>query len=124
MQRPLIANNRAFANFDYSIAGFKFDYTINYNGKKRIPGTQTNPTQYQRAAYSPNFILMNAQISKTIGKAHPMDFYIGAENLTNYFQKDVIVAPNQPFSPYFDASLVWGPVTGRMFYAGWRFKIK
>ena len=124
LQRPLIANNRAFANFDYSIAGFKFDYTINYNGKKRIPGTQTNPTQYQRAAYSPDFILMNAPISKTIGKAHPMDFYIGAENLTNYFQKDVIVAPNQPFSPYFDASLVWGPVTGRMFYAGWRFKIK
>ena len=124
LQRPLIANNRAFANFDYGIAGFKFDYTFNYNGKKRIPGTQTNPTQYQRAAYSPDFVLMNAQISKTVGKAHPMDFYIGAENLTNYFQKDVIVAPGQPFSPYFDASLVWGPVTGRMFYAGWRYKIK
>jgi aldehyde:ferredoxin oxidoreductase len=53
-----------------------------------------------------------------------MDFYIGGENLTNYFQKSVIVAADQPFSPYFDASLVWGPVTGSMFYTGWRFKLK
>lgn len=124
LQRPFIANNRAFINLDYATNGWKFDYTINYNGKKRIPGTQTNPAQYQRPQYSPDFILMNAQISKTVGKRHPMDFYIGAENLTGYFQKDVIVAADQPFGNYFDASLVWGPVTGRMFYAGWRFKLK
>ena len=124
LERPLIAGNRAFANLAYATNGWKFDYTINYNGKKRIPGTETNPVQYQRGQYSPNFVLMNALISKTVGKKHPMDFYIGAENLTNYFQKEVIVAANQPFSPYFDASLVWGPVTGRMFYVGWRFKLK
>lgn len=124
LERPLIANNRAFANLAYATSGWKFDYTISYNGKKRIPDTQSNPAEYQRAAYSPDFILMNAQISKTVGKKHPMDFYVGSENLTNYFQKNVIIAANQPFSPYFDASLVWGPVTGRMFYAGWRFKIK
>lgn len=47
-----------------------------------------------------------------------------AENLTNYYQKNVIVAADQPFGPSFDASLVWGPVTDRMFYAGFRFKIK
>ena len=124
LQRPLIANNRAFANLAYATNGWKLDYTINYNGKKRIPNTESNPVQYQRDAYSPNFVLMNAQISKTVGKKHPMDFYIGGENLGNYYQKNVIVAANQPFSPYFDASLVWGPVTGRMFYAGWRYKIK
>ena len=124
LERPFVANNRAFANLDYGIAGFKFDFTINYNGKKRIPDTQANPSDYQRLAYSPDFVLMNAQISKTVGKKYPMDFYIGVENLTNYFQKDVIIAAHQPFSPYFDASLVWGPVTGRMFYAGWRYKIK
>ncbi|OJW31535.1 MAG: TonB-dependent receptor [Sphingobacteriales bacterium 46-32] len=124
LQRPLIANNRAFGNLAYATNGWKFDYTINFNGKKRIPNTETNPAQYRREDYSPSFILMNAQISKTVGKKHPMDFYIGGENLTNYYQKNVIIATDQPFSPYFDASLVWGPVTGRMFYAGWRYKIK
>jgi len=33
-------------------------------------------------------------------------------------------AADEPFSEYFDASLIWGPITGRMFYAGLRFKIK
>jgi hypothetical protein len=124
LERPLIANNRAFANLAYSLNNWKFDYTITYNGKKRIPNTLENPAPYQREQYSPDFILMNAQVSKTIGKKHPMDFYLGAENLTNYFQKDVIVAANQPFGQYFDAALVWGPVTGSMFYLGWRYKIK
>ncbi len=124
LQRPLIAGNRAFANLAYSVDGWKFDYTINYNGKKRIPSTKGNPVAYQRAQYSPDFILMNAQVSKTVGKKHPMDFYVGAENLTNYFQKDVIIATDQPFGNYFDASMVWGPVTGNMFYMGWRYKIR
>lgn len=124
LQRPLTAANRAFANLAYAIGGWKFDYTINYNGKKRIPSTLSNPAEYQRAAYSPDYTLMSAQITKTFGKKNPMDFYIGAENITNFFQKDVIVSADQPFSNYFDASLVWGPVTGRMFYAGWRLKIK
>ncbi len=124
LERPLVAKNRAFANLAYAVNGFKFDYTITYNGSKRIPNTSANPAQYQLQERSPGYVLMNAQVSKTIGKKHPMDFYIGAENITNFYQKDVIVAAAEPFSPYFDASLVWGPVTGRMFYAGWRFKIK
>lgn len=124
LKRPLIATNRAFVNLAYTAKkGWKFDYTLNYIGRKRIPNTSTNPVAYQRTAYSTGFIIMNAQISKTVGKKYPMDFYIGTENLTNYFQKDVIIASGQPFSPWFDASLVWGPVTGRMIYFGWRFKI-
>ncbi len=124
LQRPLVAANRAFANLAYGTSGWKFDYTVNYNGKKRIPNTASNPLPYQREPFSNSFMLMNAQVSKTLGKKHPMDFYIGGENLGNYFQKNVIVAADQPFSPYFDASLVWGPVTGRMFYLGWRYKLK
>ena len=124
LKRPLIATNRAFINLAYAAKkGWKFDYTLNYNGRKRIPNTLSNPVAYQRAPYSPGFIIMNAQVSKTVGKKYPMDFYIGAENLTNYFQRDVIVAADRPFSMYFDASLLWGPVTGRMIYVGWRFKI-
>ncbi len=67
---------------------------------------------------------MNAQVSKVVGKEHPIEFYLGGENLTNYFQNDAIIAAGQPFSNYFDASLVWGPVSGRLFYAGFRYKIK
>jgi outer membrane receptor for ferrienterochelin and colicin len=68
LQRPLVAKNRAFANLAYSTNGWKFDYTFNFNGRKRIPNTASNPVQYQREDYSPSFILMNAQVSKTVGK--------------------------------------------------------
>ena len=67
---------------------------------------------------------MNAQVSKTLGKKHPFELYLGGENLSNYFQKDPIIAADQPFSNYFDAALVWGPVTGRLIYTGFRYKLK
>ncbi len=124
LERPLIAKSRAFVNLAYAVKGFKFDYTVTYNGKKRLPDTQANLPAYQLPAYSPDYVLMNAQILKTVGKNSQFDFYVGAENLTNYFQQHVIVASNQPFGNYFDASMVWGPVNGRMFYFGMRYKIK
>ena len=124
LQRPLIAAHRAFLNLAYMLHGWKFDYTFNVNGRKRIPNTTGNPLQYQLQAYSPAFLVMNAEISKTIGKKHPMDLYAGTENLGNYMQPHPIIAASQPFGPYFDASLVWGPINGRMLFVGWRYKIK
>lgn len=124
LEKPFTARHRAFTNIAYEINGWKFDYTFNYNGPKRIPNTSVNPVPYQLTHSSPSYIWMNAQLSKTVGKKHPFDLYLGGENLTNYFQKNVIIAPDQPFSSYFDAALVWGPVGGRLFYSGVRFKIK
>ena len=123
LQRPLVAKHRAFANIAYELKGWKFDYTITYNGTKRIPFTGDNPIQYQLPGNSPSYILMNAQVSKTLGKKYPLDIYLGSENLTNYYQKNPVLASDQPFGPYFDASLVWGPLSGRMFYTGLRYKI-
>lgn len=115
-QRPLTAKHRVFANLAYGIKTWKFDYTVNYNGAKRIPMTAVSPE-----AYSPKYVTMNAQVSKTFAKK--LDVYTGVENLTNFFQKDPVINAGQPFSAGFDASMVWGPVIGRMFYGGLRYKI-
>jgi outer membrane receptor for ferrienterochelin and colicins len=124
LEKPLISRNRAFANIDYEFNGWKFDYTISYSGKKRLPSTASNPIEYQRENYSPSFFMMNAQVSKTIGSKNPFEIYVGSENITNYIQKDAIIAAGEPFSNYFDASLIWGSVTGRMIYGGMRLRIK
>jgi len=124
LEKPLISRNRAFANIGYELNGWKLDYTITYSGKKRLPSTASNPAEYQRKDYSPSFIVMNAQVSKTIGTENLFEIYAGSENLTNFIQKDAIIAADQPFNDYFDASLIWGPITGRMLYAGVRFRIK
>ena len=73
-------------------------------------------------AYSPSFIQVAAQITKQFSEK--WDVYIGGENLTNYTQQNLFIDGDQPFSPYFDGSMVWGPVNGAIIYIGMRFKIK
>jgi outer membrane cobalamin receptor len=124
LQKPLISPHRAFANLGYEFGMWKFDYTVSYNTGKRLPSTIVNPVEYRLAESSPSYATMNAQVSKTIGKEFPLDVYVGGENLLNFIQPNAIVAAGKPFSQYFDASMVWGPISGRMFYAGLRFKIK
>jgi outer membrane receptor for ferrienterochelin and colicin len=124
LQKPFTAQHRAFANLAYDLSGWKFDYTVNYIGSKRIPSTKSNPSAYQLKENSPSYVLMNAQVSKAFGKNKLFDVYVGGENLTNYFQQNLILAADQPFSNYFDASMVWGPVSGRQVYAGFRYTIK
>ena len=124
LSKPFTARHRAFSNLAYEVKGWKMDYTINITGTKRITATSSNPTIHQRAATSPSYVLMNAQLSKSLGKNKHTDVYFGGENLTNFLQRDAILSADQPFGPYFDASMIWGPVTGRMFYAGLRYKIK
>jgi len=125
LDRPYIAKHRSFLSFDYTtLNNWKFNYTVTYNGAKRIPNTNANPIAYQLPSYSPTYILMNAQISKTFGNKHPMDLYVGSENISNYFQSNAIISADNPFNSYFDASMIWGPTSGRMIYFGWRLKIK
>lgn len=124
LQKPFTAKHRGFANLAYDLNGWKLDYTFNFIGPKRIPSTLANPEAHRLAEYSPSYVTMNAQVSKTIGKKKLLDFYVGGENLTNYFQKNAILAADQPFGNYFDASLVWGPVSGRLIYTGFRYTLK
>jgi outer membrane cobalamin receptor len=124
LQRPLTSQHRIFTNLGYEVGTWKFDYTVSYNGKKRLPSTATNPEAYRLEDYSKDFVVMNAQVSKTIGKKAPLDLYVGSENLSNFIQPNAIIAADRPFSQFFDASQVWGPLSGRMFYAGVRFKLK
>jgi outer membrane receptor for Fe3+-dicitrate len=124
MEKPLLSKHRGFVNLAYETKGWKFDYTVNFNSSKRIPNTSSNPTQYVQPPQSPSFVLMNAQVSKALGKQNAVEVYLGGENLGNFIQQNAIIAPEDPFGKYFDASLVWGPVTGRMVYAGFRYKLK
>ncbi|MEI5985574.1 MULTISPECIES: TonB-dependent receptor domain-containing protein [Sphingobacterium] len=125
LQKPLTAKHRGFMNLAYNLhSGWSFDYTLNVVGKKRLPSTVGNPEAYQLATESDAYVTMNAQVSRTFGKNKNFDVYVGGENLSNYFQKDPILAHDNPFGANFDTNLVWGPIVGRMFYTGIRYHIK
>lgn len=122
-QRPLNARHRAFINMSYETKSkWSFDYTLQWTGSKRIPSTALNPIGLQFATQSPSFITMNAHINKAIGKG--IELYAGGENLLNYMQQTAIIDAPNPFSSYFDGSLIWGPSMGRNVYAGVRWKMK
>lgn len=126
-QGPLRAKNRFFANlsFDTEInlndAQWKFDVTYNLIGKQRLPNTAGNPGPYQLAKFSKSYSLLNSQITKVFSKK--FEIYAGAENLTNYKQKNPILAGDNPFGVNFDTTIVYAPVFGSSFYTGLRFKI-
>ena len=125
LDRPFIAKHRAFLSVDYATNNdWKFNYTITFNGKKRIVNPYESYVSFIPPTSSPSYYLMNAQVSKSFGINNPMDIYVGVENLSNFFQQNTILSADDPFGPNFDASMIWGPVTGRMLYLGWRIKIK
>ena len=123
LERPFVARHRAFANLAYATDnGWDFDLTFNWQGAKRIPSTAANPEIYQMPGRSPDFLITNAQISKRWWDR--FDLYLGVENLFDFVQENPIIAADDPFGPYFDSSLVWGPIFGRMVYAGMRFSVE
>jgi outer membrane receptor for ferrienterochelin and colicins len=77
--------------------------------------------QYRVDAVSPSYFIMNAQITKKFRK---WEFYVGAENMLNYKQKDPILGAHNPFGSHFDASMIYAPITGIMGYAGLRLTLK
>lgn len=123
LQRPLIPTQRAFINLAYETKNkWKFDYTVQWLGEQRIPDTSENPEGYRLPDYSPSYFLMNAQVTKDLKSR--WSIYVGVENINNYTLKDPLISASEPFSQYFDSSLVWGPIFGRMAYGGFRYRVK
>lgn len=121
LAKPLVSPHRAFCNLAYEYKGWKFDYTINWQSSKRIANTASNPEEYRLNARSKNFSVSNAQITKSLAKS--FELYLGGENIFNFQQLNPIISSGEPYGQYFDASQVWGPVFGSMFYAGFRYSL-
>lgn len=101
---------------------WKFDVTWQWNGKRRIPDASHNHVHEANSVeqFAPAFSTINAQITRGFLK---WELYLGGENLTGFKQPNPIMYANNPFGSMFDASMVWGPITGQMVYVGFRKKI-
>ena len=125
LPKQFVNRDRLLLNLAYATKfdKLKFDFTWQWNGPRRIPNTSEGHVHSltSPSVFAPAFSNINAQITKAFYK---FDAYIGGENLNNFTQKDPIIGARDPFGKNFDASMVWGPVIGRMIYVGLRFKIK
>lgn len=118
VERPLVNRFKTLLNLQYAtrMRKWTFDVTAQLNGRSRIPKTEPDIP----SAYSPVYPMFYAQVSRRIKH---WDIYIGCENIGNYTQKHPILNADNPYSWYFNSSLIWGPLMGRKFYIGVRFNL-
>ena len=118
VERPLVNRFKTLLNLQYAtrMRKWTFDVTAQLNGRSRIPQTEPDIP----SAYSPVYPMFYAQVSRRIKH---WDIYIGCENIGNYTQKHPILHADNPYSWYFNSSLIWGPLMGRKFYIGVRFNL-
>ncbi len=119
VERPLTSRYKTLLNVQYATAyrRWVFDVTAQYNGPMRRPSLDGDLT---RSELSPAYPMFYAQVSH---KIRDWEIYVGCENIFDYMQQDPILNVNDPFSPAFNSSSVWGPLMGRKFYIGLRFNL-
>lgn len=119
-RKPLISRNKALMNIAFASNNdhWKFDYTLIWDGEKRLPRSPSHHHEGNADQVSPDFFIMHLQVTKVFRK---FELYAGTENLLNFRQDHPILSPEDPFGENFDATRIWGPVDGRRIYAGLRY---
>ncbi|WP_201978769.1 TonB-dependent receptor [Hymenobacter rubidus] len=127
LPKPLTPAHRAFVNLGYASAFDKWraDFTVQWFGQRpvaHVSSTHAHGTgQEYTPETAPRYALLNTQLTRAFKR---LEVYVGVENLTNYRQPNPIEGAANPFGPAFDAAMVWGPVYGRLTYAGLRYRIE
>ena len=131
VEKPMTSQYKGVLNLQYAtnLNRWIFDFTASVNGPCRVydfmrdmDGIKERNGNY----YSPVYPLLYAQITR---RFKGWDVYVGAENLTNFRQKDVLVGVKgadglvNPRMAYFDASCIWGPLMGIKAHVGFRFTL-
>ena len=120
MEKPLTSKYKALftASYKTPLGLWQFDATVQLNGGGR------NPEPYQLAdgsqSWSPRFHSFEQVSAQVTRWFRHWSIYVGGENLTGFKQKTPIYGASNPWGSDFEPTLVWGPVEGRMFYAGVR----
>lgn len=130
VERPMTSRFKAVLNMQYTLPMNRwiFDFTAQLNGPMRLPRFAADVWGMEK---SPVYPMLYVQVTR---KFRGLDVYLGAENLLNYRQKDVIIhhaagtpvmygGPDITFNPEFSANCVWGPLMGTMAYAGLRYTL-
>lgn len=122
-EKPLTSRYKGLVSASYKtpLGLWQVDINLQLNGGGRMPvpyqladGTMSWPERFR--AYEQ----LSAQLTRWF---RHFSIYVGGENLTAFRQEQVIIDAEHPWGTSFDPTLVWGPVHGRLFYAGIRVNI-
>jgi len=123
VEKPLTSRYKGLVTMNYTtnLKRWMFDYTVQFNGGGRLP--LLSDASLNLAGMDeefPSYTVMNAQVTRYF---RYWSIYAGAENLTDYIQHHAVIGHESPFNQGFDATRIWGPVSGRRIYMGLRFTL-
>lgn len=117
MNLPFIPKHKFLQTVSYKF----YKDQLHWNASMQWYGKQYLPTHHSISTTentSDAYATINTQISLFKKR---FEWYAGCENIFDFRQERPIISWEDPFSPYFDTSSVWGPTKGREFYIGMRF---
>ena len=127
--RPKALTNRfkgvITTSYQTPLRKWQFDLTAQFNGITRMPDGFF-PTGDLNGGYgTPKQLNWYPQLMAQVTKYfRTCSLYLGAENMTNFRQNAPIIDSFNPYGTDFDASMVWGPVTGWKVYLGFRYDLE
>jgi hypothetical protein len=136
VEKPMTSRFKGVLNLQYAthLNKWIFDFTASLNGSCRVydfmkeinadgsisSAPKEGVARMYRNGRTPVYPMLYAQVTR---RFKGWDVYIGAENLTNFRQKNAIIGADNPRAPYFDASCIWGPLMGIKAHVGFRFTL-
>lgn len=120
MRKPLTSRYKALATLSYEtrLSRWQIDVTAQLNGGGRMPTPDADNPLWNTTFHS--YAQLSAQVTR---RFRHWSIYAGGENITNFKQKNPIIAGDDPYGTDFDATMVWGPTMGRRLYIGVRYYI-
>ena len=132
VEKPMTSSFKGVLNLQYAtrLSKWIFDFTASLNGSCRVYNfmkdmKDADGNLLYKNGRTPVYPLLYAQVTR---RFKGWDVYVGAENLTNFRQKQVLIGQKtdglvNPRFESFDASCIWGPLMGIKAHVGFRFTL-
>ena len=127
VEKPMTSRFKGVLNLQYAtnLNKWIFDFTASLNGSCRVYDfmkdfKDADGKLIYKNGRTPVYPMLYAQVTR---RFKGWDVYVGAENLTNFRQKNAIIGADNPRQALFDASCIWGPLMGIKAHVGFRFTL-
>jgi len=127
VEKPMTSRFKGVLNLQYAtnLNKWIFDFTASLNGSCRVYDfmkdlKDADGNLLYKNGRTPVYPMLYAQITR---RFKGWDVYVGAENLTDFRQKNAIINADEPRLQSFDASCIWGPLMGIKAHVGFRFTL-
>ena len=133
VEKPMTSRFKGVLNLQYAtrLSKWIFDFTASLNGSCRVYNFMedlrgADGELLYKDGRTPVYPMLYAQVTR---RFKGWDVYLGAENLTNFRQEQVLIGQVgndgfvNPRMASFDASCIWGPLMGIKAHIGFRFTL-